>query len=147
MPYFDTNDLIARLGDERFLRLFDRDGDGVADAAALTSVSEYSEAMINAQLNGSFATPLAAPVPVFIRDLAVDLALGRAGEAFPGAQVNGASPYGALHKSALDRLKMLRNDNGARLPAPLGIAEPHASVEAGIVVAEEPTFSGSGFGF
>lgn len=149
MPYYDTTDLIARLGEERFLRLFDRDGDQVADADALLSVSEYSDAMINAQLSGSFSTPLAGPVPTFVRDIAVDLALGRAGEIFPVAQVNGASPYASLHKSAIDRLKMLRNDNGARLPAPLGTAEPHASVEAGAVVDSvgDPLFSGCKFGF
>lgn len=149
MAYFDTTDLVARLGNERFLRLFDRDADEVADADVLLSVSEYADAVINAQLNGSFVTPFASPVPIFLRDIAVDLALGRAGEIIPTAQVNGASPYAALHKSALERLKMLRNDNGARLPAPLGAAEPHASVEAGAVVDSvgDPLFSGCRFDF
>ncbi len=148
MAYTDQARLVARLGDERFLRLFDRDGDGVADAGVIAGAIAYAEAIIDAKLAAShgarFDDP--GPVPEMIAVCATDLAIGWAGMAFPGGGTAGErSPYAAMQEAAMKFLAALATDRSARLPdtAPL----PSRSAESYVEVDDAPQWSPKTGGF
>lgn len=140
MAYADQARIVTRIGQERFLRLFDRDGDEVADAAVVTAALAYAEGLIDAKLAVShggqrFDSP--GPVPEMIAACAADLAIGWAGMAFPGAAEN---PHAALHKAALNFLDALARDQQARLPGV--VPEPARSSQAAVDVGPDPQWSG-----
>jgi hypothetical protein len=144
MAYADQARLIARIGDDRFLRLFDRDGDGVADAVTVMAALAYAEALIDSKLAVShggrrFDSP--GPVPEMIAACAADLAIGWAGMAFPGSATE-THPYAAPHKAALSLLDALAKDQQARLPGV--VPEPARSSESYVDTGADPQWSGGG---
>lgn len=146
MAYADQARLIARIGEERFLRLFDRDSDGIADTQTVSAALAYAEGLIDAKLAVShsgqrFDSP--GPVPEMIAACAADLAIGWAGMAFPGSATE-THPYAALHKAAENFLAALAKDQQARLP---GVTpEPAASSQA-YVTSADPQWSPKTGGF
>ncbi len=147
MAYTDQSRITARLGTERFLRLFDRDGDEVADAGVLTAAIAYAEAIIDAKLATSHGERFDAPgpVPEMIAVCATDLAIGWAGMAFPGGAADAKAPYSAMQEAAMKFLAALATDRGARLPdtAPL----PARSAESYVETDESPQWSPKTGGF
>lgn len=140
MAYATQARLLARVGQERFLRLFDRDGDEVADAEVIASALAYADGLIDAKLAVShggqrFDSP--GPVPEMIAACAADLAIGWAGMAFPGTAEN---PFAAMHKAALTFLDALARDQQARLPGV--VPEPARSSQAAVDVGPDPQWSG-----
>ncbi len=148
MPYYATSDLQARLGQQRYLALFDRDRDGTADATMLTSVYAYTKATVDALLAKSHAglLPFDGPAgdvtpPQLIKDLAIDIAIGRCAEAFPGAlsvASGQTSPYSQLKSTAIKMLQQIATDSGPRLAT--GAGEPIAHA-VDFVSAPSPTWS------
>jgi hypothetical protein len=146
--YYATADLKARLGQDRFLKLFDRDRDGTEDSDVLSAVHAYSKALIEAMLAHSHTSLIPfdgasgnVTPPQFITDLAIDIAIGRVAEAYPGAIVTPAgvpSPYSGLKATAIKMLERLAKDEGPRLAT--GAGAP-VSAGAGNVSAPTPVFS------
>lgn len=74
MPYATGDDLVEAWGADTVTRLSTRGGQDAAEVVA--RALDYAGAMIDAQIGVRFALPLDA-TPVVLRDVAVDLAIGR----------------------------------------------------------------------
>jgi hypothetical protein len=126
--YIQPSDVQAALGTEVYLRAFDKDRDGVADAALVALAIERAEARIDMMLRSSHGTPFTGTIPDAIKHLAVGLAPHEIVRLSPGGGGKDA-PYKATWDAAIEDLRMLAKDSGARLPAQVG----------------EPTSSGSSY--
>lgn len=58
---------LAAGGDQRFLELFDWDGDGVVDALVVSEAQSRADGWIDGYLRGRYATPIATPSDTLIR--------------------------------------------------------------------------------
>ena len=122
MSYATSQDIIARLGAELYLRLFDRDGDGAADTQIVNEAIAHADACIDVELRGVYTLPLPSPVAVHVKDIAVDLAIGRVVRGTPfGSPTTGA--YAGLYEAAERRLRRLREIGGTTLAPSEGTRE------------------------
>lgn len=75
MSYATLADIVAIYGDQ-VLYVADRDGDGVAETAAVDRALDAASAEIDSNLSARYALPLDA-VPPILREICVDLAVYR----------------------------------------------------------------------
>lgn len=136
MPYCTSTDLQNRLGADGTLRVFDRDGDGTADTAALTAAIAWADAVIDAKLQHSHGTPFTGSVAVLVRELSIDLAIYRIASGVPGATTSERSPYRQAYEDAMKLLADLARDREARLPS--GAPVPVAGAEGYVSAPESP---------
>lgn len=121
MSYSTAADIEHRLGAEAYLRLFDRDGDGAADPQLVDEAIAHADAMINVELRGVFTLPLPSPTATYVKDIAVDLAIGRTARGTPYGVANPS--LSALYDNAEKRLHRLRAIGGAQLADSEGTRE------------------------
>jgi hypothetical protein len=142
MSLGSDDDLKARIGgEEPFLALFDRDGDGVAETGAgstLDAAKAYADSIVYGTLGPShpgvnFQTP--GPVPTLVIGIWAELAIAYAGKSFPGA--GSGAPYAHMEKDALERLKRLARNEDLQLPT--GAPEPYSAGDT-FVSAPIPVF-------
>lgn len=140
VPIIDQAFMSARMGTEAFLRVFDKDKDGVADTAVFDAAVLSAESIIRAKLAASHGDPLSGEVPQYLKDICAMLVPFEGTKWAPGpaSTPQTASPYKALWDQGISCLNDLAKDRTARLPA--GPGEPTASVEA-YVNAPTPLFS------
>lgn len=74
--YATSQDITDRNGADQLVLIADRDGDGVADAAAVSKALEDASAEIDAYLAVKYTLPLASPPPL-LAHLCVDIAVYR----------------------------------------------------------------------
>lgn len=144
MAYITGADIESRMGSDAFLRAFDRDGDGAADASLVEGAIVLVESTIDTKLRATHGTPFVTP-PEQIKQLALLMAPYAAVMMFPGNNGGSTSPYKGPWDYAMDMLKDLSHDNVARLPGPL--PEPVATLSAtaaGIVDASPLVFGDTG---
>lgn len=128
------------MGAEAFLRVFDKDKDGVADTAVFDAALLSAESLLRAKLAASHGDPLEGTVPQHLKDICAMLLPYEATKWAPGpaSTPQTASPYKTLWDQGISCLNDLAKDRTARLPS--GPGEPTASVEAS-VYAPAPLFS------
>lgn len=67
MPYATTSQIaVAAGGTDRYVQLFDWDGDGVADAAAVAQIQAEVESWIDSYAGRRYSVPIAAPSAVLV---------------------------------------------------------------------------------
>jgi phage gp36-like protein len=119
MTYAVATDIEDRLGNETYLRVFDRDGDGIADVPLLANALEHAAAAIDVELRGVYTLPLPTPTATHVKDIAVDLAIGWAVRGTPVS----ATAFGSIYKDAMERLRRLRSIGGSTLASAEGTRE------------------------
>lgn len=126
-------------GDEAYLALFDRDGDGVVEDGAdslLAMAKAYADSAVYGILGAShpgldFDTPGSEPPEIL--ESWVELVIAHAGRRFPGTGPNGSTPYDHMDKRAVARLKAISEGDDWQLPS--GPAAPFAGGAAAYVSA------------
>lgn len=74
MPYATTTQIqIAAGGSERFVQLFDWDGDTVADSAVVAQIQAEVDAWIDSYAGRRFAVPISAPSSVLVAHSAAEV--------------------------------------------------------------------------
>jgi phage gp36-like protein len=123
VAYFTSSDIQARLAARDYLRVFDRDGNGVADAAFVATCIAESQSELDMRLLASFPTPLddnGALIDERIKGAGVAIALYAAVRYNPLATGDLASAYRQAYTDALEFLDRLRKDDGERLKTSAG---------------------------
>lgn len=128
----------ARLGTDRFLRVYDLDGDGVvasgsADETALVAGICEAETEIDEALSASHAAPFTGTIQDSIKEIAYQRALWCSVRLRANAN-NDHAPFLLLYQQTEKRLERLARDNRARLPstgAPAPIAGAVGYVSTG----------------
>lgn len=116
VDYADSTSLQARLGADAYLRVFDRDGDGVADTAAIAQATGRATAYIDARLRARGLAPFTT-APAIIGYIATDLAIWYATNVPIGTATAQQLPYTPLFKQVDAVLKDLADDANARMQA------------------------------
>jgi hypothetical protein len=139
--YFTNAELEAEVADsDLWLRLFDRDGDGVADSAVITRCRTRAQNLLDAELAHSHGTPWTTTgnVPALAKDIAMDLALCFAAGRTSDMSDAERGPFGARWKQARTALDALKKDRGQRFPE-TGAPVPVSTAEAAITVPTSST--------
>lgn len=133
--YFTSAELQAEVADtDLWLRLFDRDGDGVADSAVIARCRTRAQNLIDAELSHSHGAPWASAddVPELAKDIAMDLALCFAAGRTSDMTDAERGPFGARWKQARTSLDAIKKDRGQRFPetgAPVPVSTAEAAIE------------------
>jgi len=117
MAYITLTDMETRYGADEFLRLADRNGDGVADTGVAEAALEDATALIDSHLVGRYTLPL-DPVPAVIVRLACAIARYHLYDEAPSQKV--AEEYqaalSALQKIASGDLVLVQTAGADRNP-------------------------------
>jgi len=132
----------ARLTTDRFLRVYDLDGDGVvasgsADETALVAGICEAETEIDEALSSSHATPFTGTIPDSVREIAYQRSLWCSVRLRANANTDHA-PFLLLYQQTDKRLERLARDNRARIPTS-GAPAPIASSLAGVLSSDVGT--------
>lgn len=77
MPYATATDLTDRYGASALVLAADRDGDGVADTAAVDRALADATGEVDSYIAARYPVPLAAPLPSRVVQVTVDIAFYR----------------------------------------------------------------------
>jgi phage gp36-like protein len=75
VDYCTQSDLEARFGDEEVLLASDRDGSGVADAAAISACITAASGEVDSYVRARYDLPLTIPVPEHLEHVACDITM------------------------------------------------------------------------
>lgn len=131
MPYWDQQDLEARISPETVRQIFDDDYNGNVDGSAIARLQADSDSYVDGFLRGIYTLPLTV-VPNEVKRLSLDVAVAYAVDRWPDyVRVDGEK----LRERARGDLMDLRNGK-TRLDV-VGTPEPGAN-EGGTVLSGDP---------
>lgn len=106
MAYVTSAQLQTALGTDLFLRLFDDNADGTADAAVVADTIAKAEARINGYCGGRYSiSALAASPPPDLLEIATAICKQIAYLRKPEFSVEGKTPVEGEYRDAIGRLK------------------------------------------
>lgn len=117
MAYITTADIAARMPEDAYVRLFDRDDDGrvvgSTDLAFVNVCIDTAQSVVDTELGDAFPEPLDANGKVVdprVKAAHVQIAIYEAVRYSPLSSGDGQSPYRKGFEDALEMLRRIRTD-------------------------------------